>query len=99
MTQEEKYKAKLESNKQKRREKAAAKKVVGTGSSYSKVAVANEENEIIQKQLQKRKKGSKAAELSILNDSGKLGALKWNQLYNELTLAQQKEYKKIRDSK
>ena len=89
MTEDEKYKAKLESNKQKRREKAAAKKLQGRGTgALSRISPENEENEIIQKQLQKRKMIGKAAELSILTDSGKLGALEWKQLYNELTPAQ-----------
>ena len=100
MTEDEKYKAKLESNKQKRREKAAAKKLQGRGTgALSRISPENEENEIIQKQLQKRKMIGKAADLSILTDSGKLGALEWKQLYNELTPAQKEEYRKIRDSK
>jgi hypothetical protein len=97
MTAEEQYKAKLESNKQKRREKAAAKKLQGTGAGTSKIAPENEA--IIQKQLHKRKMIGKAADLSILTDKGKLGALEWKQLYNELTPAQKEEYRKIRDSK
>ena len=97
MTAEEQYKAKLESNKQKRREKAAAKKTQGSGAGPSKISPENEA--IIQKQLHKKKNWGKPAELSKLTDIGKLGALEWRQLYNELTPAQKIEYRKIRDSK
>ena len=101
-TKEEQYKAKLESNKQKRREKAAAKKIAGSGQGHTaKIAPTEAENQarIIEERLNKKKKKDQVRELSRLTDTGKLRAEPFNKLFHELDATQKGDYTDLRIKK